>query len=125
MRRHLLPMTLPCAVTAMPAQAAPSPVAAAPRPPTIAAQSMPPRPAVQARGKVRSLADMAKDNDESDDDEQNEYYAGGEKSGQVPCGTLDASLPCCLLVFYIQHLSARRGTAERVSLDTDISTDFG
>ncbi|CAL8471559.1 g11101 [Coccomyxa elongata] len=72
---------------AMPAQAAPPPVAAAAlRPPTIAAQSMPPRPAVQARGKVRSLADMAKDKDESDDDEQNEYYAGGEKSGQVVKG---------------------------------------
>ncbi|BDA46940.1 NSFL1 cofactor p47 [Coccomyxa sp. Obi] len=70
----------------MPAQAAPPPAAAALRPPTIAAQSMPPRPAVQAKGKVRSLADMAKDKDDSDDDEQNEYYAGGEKSGQVVKG---------------------------------------
>ena len=87
-------MTFLSATTVMPAQAAPPPAAAAHRPPTIAAQSMPPRPAVQAKGKVRSLADIAKDEDDSDDDEQNEYYAGGEKSGQVHCRALDAPLSC-------------------------------
>ena len=32
---------------------------------------------------MRSLADIAKSDEDSDDDDRNEYYAGGEKSGQV------------------------------------------
>ena len=34
-------------------------------------------------GKIRSLADLNREEDKSDDDDTNEYYAGGEKSGQV------------------------------------------
>lgn len=40
------------------------------------------RPA--ATGNVKGFADISKDEDDSDDDDEgNEYYAGGEKSGQV------------------------------------------
>ena len=34
-------------------------------------------------GNVRSLSDMRGAAQDDDDDGQNEYYAGGEKSGQV------------------------------------------
>lgn len=48
---------------------------------------MPARPAARGAaprpGGVRSLADIAKSDEDSDEDERNEYYAGGEKSGQV------------------------------------------
>ena len=36
-----------------------------------------------AAGKIRSLADLGDSEDDQDSDEANEYYAGGEKSGQV------------------------------------------
>ena len=39
-----------------------------------------------ARGNVRSLADLDAEKEDSDEDDRNEYYAGGEKSGQVRCG---------------------------------------
>ena len=42
-------------------------------------------------GKIRSLADLNREEDESDDDNTNEYYAGGEKSGQV---SLEAAHKC-------------------------------
>ncbi len=74
----------------LPRQAAPVPAAAAPPPRASAASSRGARPAAQPRGNVRSLADMAKNQDDSDDDEQNEYYAGGEKSGQVRWHSVDA-----------------------------------
>jgi hypothetical protein len=32
---------------------------------------------------VRSLADIGGQQEDSDEDDHNEYYAGGEKSGQV------------------------------------------
>ncbi|EIE21930.1 SEP-domain-containing protein [Coccomyxa subellipsoidea C-169] len=76
----------PIAQPVLPRQAAPVPAAAAPPPRASAASSRGARPAAQPRGNVRSLADMAKNQDDSDDDEQNEYYAGGEKSGQVVKG---------------------------------------
>jgi hypothetical protein len=43
---------------------------------------------------VRSLADLGGDGDEdSDKDDRNEYYAGGEKSGQVPLLQMHACAP--------------------------------
>ena len=41
-----------------------------------------PDPASACAGNVRSLSDM-RGAAQDDDDGQNEYYAGGEKSGQV------------------------------------------
>ena len=37
-----------------------------------------------ASRRVRGFADLGGDDSESDEDESNEYYAGGSKSGQVP-----------------------------------------
>lgn len=68
------------------AAAAASGSAAAPVPARPAARGAAPRPS-----GVRSLADIAKSDEDSDEDERNEYYAGGEKSGQVrPVATLPA-----------------------------------
>lgn len=39
--------------------------------------------AAQRVGGVRSLADIAKSDEDTDEDDHNEYYAGGEKSGQA------------------------------------------
>ncbi|KAK9812267.1 hypothetical protein WJX73_008879 [Symbiochloris irregularis] len=70
--------------------AAPAPSLATARAQAVTAGSAPPasqgprrpsRPA--AHGKVRSLADLGADEQDEDSDEANEYYAGGEKSGQV------------------------------------------
>lgn len=67
-----------CVLPALPRQFVPPPAAAVP------ASVAPSRRSTQpTRGTVRSLADLGRDKDDSDDDEQNEYYAGGEKSGQV------------------------------------------
>lgn len=50
------------------------------------------RPA--ATGNVKGFADITRDEEDSDDDEEgNEYYAGGEKSGQV---TAELQLEVCM-----------------------------
>jgi hypothetical protein len=41
------------------------------------------RAAAARAGGVRSLADIAKSDEDTDEDDHNEYYAGGEKSGQA------------------------------------------
>ncbi|KAK9832744.1 hypothetical protein WJX81_007147 [Elliptochloris bilobata] len=62
--------------------------ASVPPPVRPAARAAAPRP-----GGVRSLADLAKSDKDSDEDDRNEYYAGGEKSGQVVQGAPKNKLP--------------------------------
>ena len=50
-----------------------------------------------ARGNVRSLADLGGDKEDSDEDERNEYYAGGEKSGQARLACLATAAPLPVL----------------------------
>lgn len=42
-----------------------------------------PTAAAAASRRVRGFADLGGDDSESDNDDSNEYYAGGQKSGQV------------------------------------------
>jgi len=47
-------------------------------------KSQKPREAAElATGKIRGLADLGRSDDESGEDDSNEYYTGGEKSGMV------------------------------------------
>lgn len=46
----------------------------------------PPRAKRPSAGNVRGLADLGGDEEESEDDEHNDYYVGGEKSGQLVRG---------------------------------------
>lgn len=41
------------------------------------------KPARTAACKIKGLADLGRSDDESEEDESNEYYTGGEKSGMV------------------------------------------
>jgi hypothetical protein len=43
----------------------------------------PAKPAKKVASKIKGLADLQKSDDDSEEDESNEYYTGGEKSGMV------------------------------------------